>query len=180
MSRDRFRPQISKSARVNHKAQILGKVFIGENANIGFSEILSEGEHQISIGKNTTIRDLVLITACQLDYDLHEVKSNGVQDVFIGDEVFISSDVSIYGPVIVGEKTFIGKNTKIFNSKISSNCVIEDDVTIKNVNIPAESFIPRRSVIESKEDLKKNTLTRITADYCELNYLVNNVCFELG
>lgn len=170
MNRAILKPRISHLAKINSKARIFGKVFISDNVYIGQSQVVSTGKHTISIGKDSIVRDLVSIiaidsVAAHLKHDI-----NKVSDIYIGNKVFISSEVLIEGPTLISDGVFIGKNTKIINSKIGSNCVIENEVLIKDVVIPSNTFIPKKSEIDSNEKLKSLILRNNNGDYCEYNY----------
>lgn len=163
----KIQPRISRLAIINSKARILGKVFISDNVYIGQSEIVSNSEHTISIGRDTVIRDLVFIIASGNKLRLSEHKIDKVRDIYIGNEVFISSEVLIEGPTLISDGVFIGKNTQIINSRIGNNCVIENEVLIKDVVIPSNTFIPKNSVVDSNEKLKSLILKGSVGDYCE-------------
>ena len=162
-------PQISKSSKTDHKARIEGKVFVGENVTIGFSKILTDNINQITIGKETTIKDCVLVTTKEKAFEEFETKNKKIKDIYIGNKVFVSSEVSIYGPVIISDGIFIGHKAVISNAKIGQNCVIEDKATVKNVTLPSDTFIPSKCIIDSEEKL--NNLLNISNEgrFCEFN-----------
>ena len=143
---------ISRTAKIDPQALIIGFVFIGNNSNIGKSKIISEGNHSMTISKDTRIKSNVLITA--------------KEDIFIGNKVFISGGVYIEGPTVIKDGTFIGQDSKITNSTIGQNCLIENDVVIKNVTIPPNTTIPSGSVIDSQDKIEK-TVSRYIR-YCAL------------
>ncbi len=147
--------QISKGCKVSTKAQIIGKVFLGEHVSVGNSKIFAEGEHIISISKDTTIKDKILICAKDGIFHFHENEIKFPKDIYIGNKVFISSEVSIFGPCIVCDNSFIGYGSTLINTNVGKNCVIEEGVTLKNVSIPEETYIPKKSVIDSKEKLNQ-------------------------
>ncbi len=157
---------LSRSAKINTKAEITGKVFIDDNAYIGHSKIISEDGCLITIGKETRIKDNILIKV----NDSTDRFLKDVGGIFIGSKVFISSEVTINGPSIISDRTFIGSNTKIENSIIGSNCLIEEGVIIKNVIIPPETVIPQNSIIDSNEKLQDVLLKNKRDDYCEFTF----------
>lgn len=164
------KPYVSKTAKINPKAEIIGKIFIGEAVNIGSSKIHSKDENIINIGKETVIKDKVLISSKDYYFKFHENELNIVKDVFIGCKVFISSESLIKGPCIIADGVFIGYGTSIINSRIGSNCVIENNVVIKNVDIPENTFIPSKSIIDSKEKLMGLLYSASQYNICELDY----------
>ena len=159
----KHKPNFSRSAYVNQKAEILGKVFVGENSNIGQSKIIAEDNHTIIIGRNTTIKNHVLIKV----KTIHESKLDQINGIFIGNKVFISSEVFIYGPTVIADDTFIGSRTTISNAAIGTNCLIEDNVYIKNVLIPSGTVIPSKSYIDSTEKLNQIISNNSEANFCE-------------
>ena len=143
--------------------EITGEVFIGENTNFGKSKIISKNGSKVSIGKNTNIRDHILIYA-------DESSPLRLNNIYIGNKVFISSDAEIYGPIVISDDTFIGNKVMIINSNIGKGCLIEDNVLIKNVTIPSNIVIPSRSVIDSKESLYEVINNSNQEYYCEVFY----------
>ena len=149
-----LKPHISNTALVNSKAEIRGKVFICESATIGKSKISAGNDQNIHIGKDATIKDNVLICAEVVNPPDTDKKSKQVRDIFIGNNVFISSGSYIYGPTIISDRVYIGQKTKIINSKIGEGCIIEDNVLIKNSVIPPDTYIRADSNIDSIENYK--------------------------
>lgn len=166
---------ITRSARIHPKARITGKIFISDNVTIGQSNILAEDDHSITIGKNTTIKDGVLITSKDNKFELKEIDIKKAKDILIGDKVFISSDVFIYGPTIISDGTFVGYNTTIVNCKIGNDCVIEDNVVIKNISIPAGTSVPSKSMIDSIEKLNQMILNTDQDKSHEYKLFTNSV-----
>ncbi|GEM_PF-2981015 len=166
-------PHISSTALINPKAEISGKIFIGENTNIGKSKILARKNQNVHIGKESIIKDCVLLSTEENDSDINEPEIKKIRDLFIGNNVFISSEVSVYGPVIISDKVFIGIGSTIINSKIGEGCVIEDKVTIKNIVIPPDTFIPSKSIVDSAKKLNEMILSTNQNNTCEWDCLYN-------
>ena len=171
-------PKISRSAVLNLKAEIHGKVFIDDEAIIGKSKIIAGSNCIVNIGRKTTIRDCVLITTTDNKLDIKESELYEVKDVFIGNKVFISSEVNIYGPTLISDGTYIGCNTTICNSKIGQNCVIEDRVLIKDTDLPPNTVVPSKSVVDSHEKLKELILSNRYESY--YNYLGTSLFNKAG
>ena len=165
VSKEKFQPCISKSAKINPKAEISGKVFIDDEVNIGKSKLIAEDGCSIFVGKAATIKDCVLISNKNHKFDFGKLS---VRDIHIGNKVFISSDVSIYGSTVISDGAFIGNNTTIVNSKIGQNCVIEDRVFLKNIVIPPGAYIPSKSIVDSNEKLKELIIKINQGDFCDL------------
>lgn len=168
---NKIQPCIAKSAKIDSKAEIKGKVFIGDGSSVGHSKIQTENGHQINIGKETTIKDCVTITTKAADFELKLLEKNSIKDIFIGNKVFISSEVSVHGPSIISDGTFVGYHSKIVNSKIGENCIIEDKAVIKNVNIPPDTFIPAKSIIDSNERLISLLNGDLQGNYREFDFI---------
>jgi len=153
------KPQISKFSKVNPKAEIIGKVFIGDHVNIGKSKIYSESENIISVGENTQIKDGVLISAKDYKFNSSISETKKLKDVYIGCKVFISSNVMISGASLISDGVFIGYGCQIINSQIGPNSVIEAGAIVKNVTIPANTFVPSKAIINSMKKLNCSTST---------------------
>ena len=157
----------SRTVQLDPKTEIVGFVFIGSNVSVGDSKIIASEKYIISIGKDTNIRNNVLISAGNASSN----SLTNAYDVFIGSRVFISSDVVINGPSIVSDSCFIGRGTKIFNSIIGPKCLIEGDVLLKDVIIPSDVVIPRGAVIDSIDKLQKLLLEQLNnISYCAINH----------
>lgn len=165
------KPLLKRGSRVSSKAEIKGKVYVHENVTIGESKIIAENDHEIKIGKDSVIKDCVLIKAKDSSHDFHELEVKKPRDVIIGNKVFISSNVTVHGPGFVADRTFIGNSSTIVNSKIGPNCVIEDNVLIKNMAIPKDTFIPSKSVIDSCEKLNNLLSINNQGDHCDLSFV---------
>lgn len=142
------KPHFASNVYCSSEAEILGEVFVGVNTSIGKSKIISKSGSIIAIGKDTNIREQILIIA-------DESSIGKTKNIFIGSKVFISSQVEIYGPSLISDETFIGSKTMIVDSNIGKNCLIEDNVIIKNISIPPNLVIPSRSVVDSLESLNE-------------------------
>ncbi|MBI2995815.1 MAG: hypothetical protein HYY52_03820 [Candidatus Melainabacteria bacterium] len=165
----KLKQSISKSAYIDSKAEILGKVCVGENTNIGQSKIIAEDCCLINIAKHSAIRSQVLIRA---RHHIIQAKRE-ITDIFIGSKVYISSEVMIEGPVIISDGTFIGGKSKIINSIVGTNCLIEDNVTLQNVYVPPNSVIYSKSFIDSKEKLDQVIQESKIESCCEFSCLGN-------
>ena len=160
---------ISSTALINPKAEISGKVFIGNNVNIGKSKILARKNQTIHIGKESIIKDCVLLSTEEKNSETNEPEIKKIRDLFVGNNVFISSEVSVYGPVIISDRVFIGIGSTIINSNIGEGCVIEDKVIIQNIVIPPDTFIPSKSIIDSIQKLNEIILSTNQNNTCEWN-----------
>ena len=151
----RAKPSIAKTAYISSRAEVCGAVFVGDNSRLGECQLSAEENNIITIGSDTTIRNRVLVKA----------------NVSIGNKIFISSGVFIEGTSAISDGTFIGRDTMIVNSTVGSNCLIEDNVSIKNVAVPPNTIIPSKSVIHTKEKLEEIILITSQVNYCEFNNL---------
>lgn len=164
-------PHISHTALINPKAEVSGKVFIGENVSIGKSKILAKKNQNIHIGKESIIKDCVLLNTEENNLDSSEPEIKKLRDLFIGSNVFISSEVSVYGPTIISDRVFIGIGSTIINSKIGDGCIIEDQAIVKNIVVPPDTFIPSKSIVDSVQRLNEIILNNNQNNTCELYYL---------
>jgi len=167
------KPRFAVNVQYDPEAEITGEVFIGENTNIGKSKLIAKNGSIVAVDRNTNIRDHILIYA-------DEKCSQKSNNIFIGNKVFISSDVEIYGPVVISDEIFIGTKSMIINSDIGKGCLIEDNVLIKNVVIPSNIVIPSRSVIDSMESLNEVINNSNQECYCEVFFQRNGgklLCF---
>ncbi len=155
------KPHFAINVQCSSEAEIMGEILIGENTNVGKSRIVSEKGSVIAIGRNTNIRDHILISAGSYSH-------GKIKNIFIGNKVFISSNVEIYGPTLISDETFIGGRTMIINSDIGKGCLIEDNVLIKNIVVPSGMVIPSRSVIDSMEGLNEILLNTNQGGFCQI------------
>lgn len=171
LNKNKAKPFLSTLSRISSKAQIQGKVFISENASIGSSKLFADEDHLIHIGKDTTIKDCVLIRAKETKIQYHNSVLKNNKDIYIGNDVFISSDVSIHGPSLISDGTYIGNKVIIINSRIGEKCTIESNALIKNVDIPPNTFIPSKSIVDSTEKLNEIIHEYNNGNYSEFEFL---------
>lgn len=162
---------ISKRCVIHPKSKITGKVFISEGVSLGYSKLTALDDYYIHIGKDTSIKDFVLLLAKDSKFPFHENEIKIVKDIYIGNHVFISSDVSIYGPVLISDKSYIGTKTIIVNSKIGENCTIENNVLIKNISLPPNTYIERNSIIDSVRKLNEIMMENLVTSQFDLSSL---------
>jgi gamma-carbonic anhydrase len=85
-------PDIADSAFIADSAEIIGRVWIGEDSNIWYQCVLRGDVHDIRIGAGSNIQDLTLIHT-----------SEGITPCIVGDRVTIGHRVILHGCEIQDE-----------------------------------------------------------------------------
>src|SRR5262245_23155875 len=93
-------------------ASVIGRVFLGRDANVWFGAVLRGDNHEIRIGDRTNIQDNAVL---HVDYDAAAT---------IGAEVTIGHAATVHG-CTVGDRTLIGIGAIILShAVIGSHCIV--------------------------------------------------------
>ncbi len=106
-------PKIHATCYVEHSAQIIGDVEIGEQSSVWFNTVIRGDVNRIRIGRRTNIQDLSLI---------HVLKDRHATT--IGDEVTVGHHVVLHG-CTVGNRVLVGMGAVLMDG-----VVVEDDCVI--------------------------------------------------
>lgn len=123
-------PQIHEAAFVAPTAVIIGDVIIEEGANIWFGVVARGDWGTISIGKNTSVQENVVIHVT--------VK----ESVIIGSDCIIGHSATIHGPCEIGNDCLIGIGANILhNSKLGEGSLLAAGAVLVNKEIPPYSMV---------------------------------------
>lgn len=137
-----FKPSYNKSVFIAESADLIGKVFCGENSNIWFQVVARGDVNEIHIGKNTNVQDHSM---------LHVTEKHAL---YIGDNVSIGHSVTLHGCVI-GNSCLIGMGAIILDgAEIGENSVVAGGSVVP----PGKKF-PPKSMIMGNPAVVKRELT---------------------
>ncbi len=125
-----FAPKYNKSNMMANGSQLIGRVVLGEFANIWFNCVLRADVNEIRIGDNTNIQDLSM---------LHVTDSHPLD---VGSNVTIGHSVILHG-CSIGDGSLIGMGSKILDGAIiGKNCLVAaGSVVPPGKSYPDGSFI---------------------------------------
>lgn len=157
--------QLAATAFVHHKASVIGRVVLGENAHIAAeSSVRADEGSPFYIGANSNIQDGVVI---------HALKEKWVNiagedwAVYIGEEVSVAHQALIHGPCFIGDRTFVGFQAVVHDSVIGSGCYIGIGAVVVGVEIPDGRYVPHGLVVDSMD--KVESLGPATAAHSHFN-----------
>jgi carbonic anhydrase/acetyltransferase-like protein (isoleucine patch superfamily) len=128
-----YSPSIAQSAYIAPSAEIIGKVFIGEDSSIWPTAVLRADIQEIKVGERTNLQDGVI---CHVTRDSEE--HPGGYALILGDDITVGHRVVLHGCTI--------QNLCL----IGIGAVIMDGVLIKSkVIIGAGSLVPPGKILES-------------------------------
>ena len=105
-------PELGLGVYIAPSADVIGKVILGENANIWHQCVVRGDVNWIRVGKNTNVQDLTM---------LHVTKDFALT---IGAQVSIGHSVTLHGCTI-GDHCLIGMGAIIMDgASVGANCVV--------------------------------------------------------
>ena len=113
-----WKPKLGKSTFIADSADIVGKVFIGDSANLWFGVVARGDVDTITIGENTNIQDQCLLHVSS-GYPLeigknvtlgHKVTAHGCT---IGDSCLIGMGSIILDGAVIGENSLVAAGSLI-------------------------------------------------------------------
>ena len=116
-------PKIDASAWIAPSADVIGKVFIGENSSIWFGCVLRGDVNDIIIGKNTNVQDLSMI---HMDTDSKTILGDNVtighkvmlHGCTIENNCLIGMSATILDHAVIGEGSIVGANSLVTSGKV--------------------------------------------------------------
>lgn len=118
-------PDMHRSVKVMHGAQIIGDVVVGKNSSIWFNCVVRGDVNYIRIGEYTNIQDGSILHVNHIDYFLQ-----------VGSYVTAGHNCILHGCVI-GDNVLIGMgailldNCKVGNnSLIAAGCVVKENFVV--------------------------------------------------
>ncbi len=143
----------ARSAFVHHKANLIGRVVLGEHVHIaaGASVRADEGS-PFHIGSNSNIQDGVVIHALE---DRHVLVHGEPWAVFIGQRVSVAHDALVHGPCFIGDDTFVGFKAVIHDSVVHANCFVGIGSIVVGVEVPEGRAVPPGAIIDTQAKADK-------------------------
>ena len=121
-------PQIASSCYIDHSAQIIGDVVIGENSSVWMNAVVRGDVNSIRIGANSNVQDCSVLHGMLGEYK-----------VIVGDWVTVGHSVTLHGCTI-GDCCLIGMGSVILNGALVGEGSI----------IGAGTVIPEGTVVEPR------------------------------
>lgn len=123
-------PQLGSNVWVAESAQVIGQVFIGENASVWYGTVVRGDTEQIRIGSNSNIQDLSVLHA---DFGVPLV---------VGEHVTVGHQAMLHGCTI-GDGSMIGIQAVVLNNaKIGRNSIVgAGSVVTEGKEFPDNSLI---------------------------------------
>ncbi len=116
-------PQVNDSNFIAETASVIGRITLGEDANIWFGAVLRGDVEPISIGARTNVQDNAVVHASSgfktvIGSDVTIGHNAIVHACTIGDKVLVGMGAIILDGAIIGEETIIGAGALIPPGKI--------------------------------------------------------------
>lgn len=125
------RPKLDSSNFIAENATLIGRVELGEGANIWFQTVIRGDVNSISVGNNTNIQDMCM---------LHVTEAS---DLRIGNNTSVGHQVTLHG-CKVGDGCLIGMGATLLDDcEIGDNCL----VAAGSVVTPRKKFPPNSMIM---------------------------------
>jgi carbonic anhydrase/acetyltransferase-like protein (isoleucine patch superfamily) len=135
-------PAIPASCYVDHSAQVIGDVVLGEHASIWMNAVVRGDVNSIRIGANSNVQDCAV---------LHGQRH--VYPVTVGEWVTIGHNATVHG-CVVEDACLIGMGSTILNgAQIGTGSIIAAGAVI-----PEKTIIPPRSLVAGVPGKVRRTL----------------------
>lgn len=158
--------QIGTNVRIGHNCSITGDVIIGDDTVISDNVVI---KNKVRIGKRCTIQALTMIGEAGFGaYELEDHRKVMIRHyggVIIGDDVFISSQVSIERGTI--DDTYIGNGTKVgprtfiaHNTRVEKDAMLLGSQLYGSVHVGENSWVVG-SIVKNQCSVGDNTMIGI-------------------
>lgn len=170
------RPSIHPTASIGPFSTIIGDVTIMEKVYVAPNVTIRADEGTpFFIGANTNIQDRVILHGKKGEKLLVEDK---YYSIYIGQRVSCAHGAIIHGPCKLGDDVFLGFNTIVFNSTVGEGSFISHNSIVMGVELPANSFVPLGSVIDTQD--KADSLELVPSSQKEFAKEVQLVNLQLA
>jgi SulP family sulfate permease len=145
---------IARSAYVHGRANIIGRVVLGDHVHIaaGASVRADEGS-PFFIGASSNVQDGVVIHALK---DRHVLVHGERWAVYVGANVSIAHDALVHGPCFIGDDTFIGFKAVVHDAVVGARCFLGINAVVVGVEVPEGRHVPPGAIIDTQD--KANAL----------------------
>jgi carbonic anhydrase/acetyltransferase-like protein (isoleucine patch superfamily) len=124
-------PIIPHNCYVDHSAQVIGDVVLGEQASIWMNAVVRGDVHSIRIGAGSNVQDCAVLHGQRNLYAVH-----------VGEMVTIGHNATVHG-CVVGDACLIGIGARVLNdARIGEGSIIAAGAVI-----PEHMVIPPRSLV---------------------------------
>jgi carbonic anhydrase/acetyltransferase-like protein (isoleucine patch superfamily) len=128
---DGVSPTLGRDVFLAPSATVIGKVVLGDEANVWFGAVLRGDVGSITVGRRTNIQDLTMVHM-----------TGGVSDTRIGDDVTVGHSAVLHGCEI-GHRCLVG-----MGSILLDNVVVGDECVIgAGALLPQRMVVPPRSLV---------------------------------
>jgi carbonic anhydrase/acetyltransferase-like protein (isoleucine patch superfamily) len=116
-------PLVNESNFIAQTAQLIGRITLGEDANVWFGAVIRADVEPITIGARTNVQDNAVVHVSsgyktQIGNDVTIGHSAIVHACTVGDRVLIGMGAIVLDGAIIGEETIIGAGALIPPGKI--------------------------------------------------------------
>jgi carbonic anhydrase/acetyltransferase-like protein (isoleucine patch superfamily) len=133
-------PEIPDSAFVEHSAQVVGDVVLGESASVWFNSVVRGDVNAIRIGARTNIQDLCMVHVTSKKFSTH-----------IGDDVTVGHHVVLHG-CTVGNRVLVGMGAILMDGvEVGDDCIIGAGALLT----PGTKISPGQLVVGSPAKAKR-------------------------
>ncbi len=135
-------PEVHPTAYVDHSAQVIGDVHVGEESSVWMNAVIRGDVHRIRIGRRTNIQDGTIVHVM-----------NGTHPTTLGDEVTIGHAVVLHGCTIA-DRVLVGMGAILLNGVT----VGEDSIVAAGTLLTEGAEIPPRSLVMGRPGRVKRPL----------------------
>jgi carbonic anhydrase/acetyltransferase-like protein (isoleucine patch superfamily) len=152
-------PTIPKSCYVDHSAQVIGDVILGEHASVWMNAVLRGDVHSIRVGAHSNVQDGSVLHGMKEQYG-----------VFLGAYVTVGHSVILHGCTIE-DRCLIGMGSIILNgARIGAGSIIAAGTLIpeKTIVKPGSLWMGSPGKFHRKLEAKdRDTIMRYAENYIE-------------
>jgi carbonic anhydrase/acetyltransferase-like protein (isoleucine patch superfamily) len=124
-------PRVHSSAYIDHSAQVIGDVEVGEDSSVWMSVVIRGDVHSIRIGRRTNIQDGTVV---------HVMK--GTHATVIGDDVTIGHAALVHGCTIE-DRCLIGMGAILLNGvRVGTGSIVAAGaLLVEGMQVPPRSLV---------------------------------------
>ena len=123
-------PQFPKSCYVDHSAQLLGDVILGDQSSVWMNAVLRGDVHSIRVGARSNVQDCAVLHGQRNQYP-----------VIVGDWVTIGHNATVHG-CVVEDEVLIGMGAVILNGAVIGT----GSIIAAGAVVPERTIVPPRTL----------------------------------